>query len=80
MPRRPWQVGLVAFEIARRYRFHEEMSALPENVQVHVLPAGGDRAAPDLAQLRYRDKTRVSESIERAYAASASYLAGLAGN
>jgi len=80
VPQRPWQVGLVAFEIARRYRFHEEMSALPENVQVHVLPAGADRAAPDLAQLRYRDKTRVSESIERAYAASASYLAGLAGN
>ena len=29
VPRRPWQVGLVAFEIARRHRFHEEMSALP---------------------------------------------------
>ncbi len=80
VPKRPWEVGLVAFEIARRYRFHEEMSALPEDVQVHVLPAGGDRTAPDLAQLRYRDKTRVGESIERAYAASASYLAGLAGN
>jgi NTE family protein len=80
VPERPWEVGLVAFEIARRYRFHEEMAALPENVQVHVLPAGGDRTAPDLGQLRYRDKTRVGESIERAYAASASYLAGLAGN
>jgi NTE family protein len=80
VPQRPWEVGLVAFEIARRYRFHEEMAALPKNVRVHVLPAGGDRGAPDLAQLRYRDKTRVGESIERAYAASASYLAGLAGN
>jgi NTE family protein len=80
VPQRPWEVGLVAFEIARRYRFHEEMAALPEDVRVHVLPAGGDRAAPDLAQLRYRDKTRVGDSIERAYAASASYLAGLAGN
>jgi len=49
-------------------------------VRVHVLPAGGDRTAPDLGQLRYRDKTRVGESIERAYAASASYLAGLARN
>src|ERR1017187_1776086 len=29
VPRRPWEVGLVAFEIARRHRFHEEMSALP---------------------------------------------------
>ena len=32
VPRRPWEVGLVAFEIARRHRFHEEMSALPSSV------------------------------------------------
>ncbi len=80
VPRRPWEVGLVAFEIARRHRFHEEMSALPGDVQVHVLPAGGDQRPPDLSQLRYRDKTKVGMSIERAYTASASYLAGLAGN
>ena len=79
VPARPWEVGLVAFEIARRYRFHEEMSALPENVCVHVLPAGAARTAPDLSQLRYRDKTKVTESIERAYTASASYLAELTG-
>jgi NTE family protein len=79
VPRSPWQVGLVAFEIARRYRFHEEMAALPEDVQVHVMPAGAARDGPDLSQLRYRDKTKVAGSIERAYAASASYLAGLTG-
>ncbi|HEY7430095.1 MAG TPA: patatin-like phospholipase family protein [Streptosporangiaceae bacterium] len=75
VPRRPWQVGLVAFEIARRHRFHEEMAALPEDVSVHVLPSGGSRKPPDLSQLRYRDKTSVRASIERAHAASASYLA-----
>jgi len=79
VPRRPWEVGLVAFEIARRHRFHEEMSALPGDVRVHVLPAGTDGRAPDLTQLRYRDKTKVGASIERAYRASASYLATLAG-
>ena len=79
VPRRPWEVGLVAFEIARRYRFHEEMAALPDHVRVHVLPAGAIRNAPDLSQLRYRDKTKVGASIERAYRASASYLAELAG-
>jgi len=68
----------VAFEIARRHRFHEEMSSLPENVRVHVLPTGGDRLAPGLSQFRYRDKARVGLSIERAYMASASYLAELA--
>jgi NTE family protein len=80
VPRRPWEVGLVAFEIARRHRFHEEMSALPEGVRVHVLPAGADRRPPDLSQLRYRDKTKVGVSIERAYAASASYLDDLTGH
>ena len=30
VPTRPWEVGLVAFEIAPRHRFHEEMSSLPE--------------------------------------------------
>ncbi len=79
VPRRPWEVGLVAFEIARRHRFHEEMSTLPDDVRVHVLPAGTDGRPPDLSQLRYRDKTKVSASIERAYRASASYLATLAG-
>jgi NTE family protein len=80
VPRRPWEVGLVAFEIARRHRFHEEMLALPDDVCVHVLPAGVDQRPPDLSQLRYRDKTKVGASIERAYAASASYLAALAGH
>jgi NTE family protein len=78
VPRRPWEVGLVAFEIARRHRFHEEMSALPDSVRVHVLPTGGDRLPPGRAQFRYRDRTRVSQSIERAYTASASYLSALA--
>jgi NTE family protein len=79
VPRRPWEVGLVSFEIARRHRFHEEMSALPDDVRVHVLPAGTDRRPPDLSRLRYRDKTKVTASIERAYAASARYLAELDG-
>ena len=78
VPRRPWEVGLVAFEIARRHRFHEEMSSLPDRVRVHVLPTGGDRLPPGRAQFRYRDRSKVGLSIERAYAASASYLAALA--
>lgn len=79
VPQRPWEVGLVAFEIARRHRFHEEMSALPDGIDVHVLPAGANTRPPDLSQLRYRDKTMVGASIERAYAATASYLATVHG-
>ena len=80
VPRRPWEVGLVAFEIARRHRFHEEMSELPDGVDVHLLPSGGNPRAPDLSQLRYRDKTMVGASIERAYQASQRYLAALDGS
>src|ERR1700689_3734718 len=79
VPRRPWEVGLVAFEIARRHRFHEEMSALPAGGTVPVLPSGGDPRPPDLSQLRYRDRTKVRVRIEQAYLASASFLAELAG-
>jgi NTE family protein len=77
VPRRPWQVGLVAFEIARRHRFAEEMALLPDDVTVHVLPAGnnGGRSGAELSQLRYRDFSRVEEHIERAHEASAAYLA-----
>jgi NTE family protein len=77
VPKRPWEVALVAFEIARRYRFAEEMASLPRGVKVHVLPAGidGARSGAELSQLRYRDFSRVEEHIERARDASAAYLA-----
>jgi NTE family protein len=72
-PRWPWQVGLVAFEIARRHRFVEEMATLPESTEVYVLPSG-DPDTP-LVSLRYRDASRVGRRIELGYTASAGYLA-----
>ena len=80
VPTRPWEVGLVAFEIARRHRFHEEMSSIPAHVRVHVLPTGGDRMPPGLRQFRYRSRNKVSTSIDRSYAASANYLAQVTGS
>ncbi|WUH98928.1 patatin-like phospholipase family protein [Spirillospora sp. NBC_00431] len=75
-PRRPWEVGMVAFEIARRHRFFEEMASLPDGLTVHVLPAGGgaQRAGVDLAQIRYRNVSGIAAHIERAYQASLTYL------
>ncbi len=70
-PRRPWEVGMVAFEIARRHRFTEEMATLPSDVEVHVLPAG---SAGPVSPLRYRDSSQISRYIERAYEASSRYL------
>ncbi|WP_243726039.1 patatin-like phospholipase family protein [Actinomadura rubrisoli] len=75
-PRRPWEVGMVAFEIARRHRFFEEMAALPDGLTVHVLPAGGRprKAGVDLAQMRYRSTSGIAAHIEGAYRASLRYL------
>jgi NTE family protein len=78
VPRRPWEVGLVAFEIARRHRFVEEMASLPDDVTAHVLPAGStgrtNGRGADLSQLRYRDHSRIEAYIDRARAATAAYL------
>ncbi len=79
-PRWPWEVGLVAFEVARRHRFAHDLASLPAGVRLHVLPTGGS-AAPaynDVSgQLRYRRIARtVKHQIESAYAASLRYLDG----
>jgi NTE family protein len=75
-PRWPWEVALVAFEIARRHRFVGDIAALPDDLDVHVMPTGQREPAryTDLSQFRYRDTSRIPEHIERAYEASAAYL------
>jgi NTE family protein len=76
-PTTAWEVGLVAFEIARRHRFSEAMASLPADVAVHVLPTGTDdqpRGNDLAAQLRYRNFAKVQEMIDRAFEASAAYL------
>jgi len=77
-PTRPWEVGTVAFEIARRHRFNEVMANLPPDVEVHVLPAGEDASPPTgLAQLRYRDAGDVVARIDAAHEASSEHLDAL---
>jgi NTE family protein len=71
-PKWPWEVGLVAFEVARRHRFVTDLANIPPGVQVHVLPAG-DEETP-LASLRYRDSRSVRTRISRAHEATARYL------
>jgi len=74
-PRFPWEVGFVAFEIARRHRFHRDLSNLPDGVTVHVLPTGLDaREAATWSALRYGNRRRIGDRAERAYQATAEYL------
>jgi NTE family protein len=70
-PTRPWQVGLVAFEIARRHQFEEELASIPEGIEVHVLPSGS--SAPTIS-VRYRNTAGVSQRIDAAYDATIEYL------
>jgi NTE family protein len=77
-PRWPWEVGLVAFEVARRHRFASDLASLPDGVRLHILPTGGS-AAPaynDLTgQLRVRRIARgVQQQIDSSYQASLRYL------
>jgi NTE family protein len=72
-PTRPWEVALVAFEIARRHRFAADLAALPPGVTVHVLPAG-DPAPPGAGTLRYRDFSGVPARIDQAYLAARTHL------
>jgi NTE family protein len=73
VPRRPWEVAQVAFEIARRHRFARETAALPDGVRVHVLPSGGGEARDD-TPWAYRDMAAVGRRISRAYTATRRYL------
>lgn len=76
-PRNPWQVGMTAFEIARRHRFARDMASLPKGVRAHVLPSGErePKRYDSLAQLRYRDFGSVAKHITSAQEASSAYLA-----
>ena len=78
-PRWPWEVGLVAFEIARRHRFAHDLHSLPEGVELHVLPTGGT-AAPAYNDLTGPLRLRraigtIERQIDSAYQASLDYLA-----
>jgi NTE family protein len=74
-PRRPWEVAMVAFEIARRHRYARDLAAVPDDVEVHVLPTGAGAPRWDSREaLRYRSTAGADARIAAAYRASADYL------
>ena len=72
-PTRPWEVAMIAFEISRRHRFAEALAAVPDGVEVHVLPTGEPKQFSDLSQYRFR-ADQVEERIDRSYEAASRYL------
>jgi NTE family protein len=76
VPKRPWEVARVSFEIARRHRFARELAEVPPGIEVHVLPARGTSAGDD-SLLAHRNFSTVAARIEGSYEASRDYLAAL---
>lgn len=73
VPRRPWEVARVSFEIARRHRFVRELAELPPDVEAHVLPAAGTSSKDD-SLFAFRDFSVIGDKIDATYAASAAWL------
>ena len=72
VPTKPWEVAAVAFEIARRHRYHEELDTVPDDVTLHVLPSGAS-STPAIS-ITQGIGSRIEERAEQAYAASTAYL------
>ena len=73
VPRRPWDVARVSFEVARRHRFMRELAEVPADVDAHVLPAAGTSSKDD-SMLAFRDFSSVQRRIDATYDASLAYL------
>lgn len=75
VPTRPWDVGIVAFEIARRHRFASDLGSIPDGVDVHILPNGATVGKyNDPMKLKYGDLSRAEANIESAYTATLLHL------
>jgi len=70
LPRRPIDVLLQSFSIARNHRFLAETDDPPPDVELVVLPA------VDPGRIRRNDFSRSCDLIDRAYAAAREFLAG----
>lgn len=73
VPKRPWEVARVSFEIARRHRFLRELAELDAAVECHVLPARGTSERDDTFRAA-RDFGSVERRIELTYEACRDYL------
>lgn len=73
VPTNPWDVAMVAYEIARRHRFVEALASVPPEVKVHVLPTGEPKAFNGFKN-RVSNSQVVAERINDSYKATCAYL------
>jgi NTE family protein len=71
-PRRPLDIALQAYWIARRARFQRDLAQLPTDIDVIILPTG------EAPVIRFNDLSQSRALIDVAYRASAAHLQGRA--
>ncbi len=69
-PKRPLDVAVQAYWLARHHRFKRDLETLPDGVEAIVLPTGQPQS------LRFNDFTHSAEMIRAAYAATDRFLEG----
>jgi NTE family protein len=72
-PKRPIDVAIQAYWIARKHRLARDLAALPPHVDLVMLPRG------EPTEPRFDDFSRTEELINQAYGATAAHLDALAG-
>lgn len=73
-PTKPHERALIAFEIARRHRLAETLSALPSRVDVHLLPTGNALDYDGPQQYRWRDLGETQRLVAEAHRLARAYL------
>lgn len=68
-PKRPIDVAVLAYWIARRHRFYRDLTELPPTVEAIVLPTG------DPPRIPFNDFRRSQQLIDAAYQATTAHLA-----
>jgi len=75
VPTRPWDVGVVALEIARRHRFASDLADVPPGASVHVLPTGAPAGRyNDPSKFRYGNLSNANRQITSAFEATTAVL------
>lgn len=70
-PKRPLDVAVQAYWVARHHRFKRDLETLPDGVEAIVLPTGVTQT------LRFNDFTHSAEMIRRSYEATDRFLDGV---
>ena len=73
-PERLHESALIAFEIARRHMFARALKAMPDDIELHLLPSGNPVAFDDRRQIKWKDTSNMAELVDGAYAATQKYL------